>query len=418
MPATAAAGARRLRRPEWVDVALAAALTMAFVGVAWKLDPEKTSRDFDLGGLAITIVAGGSLAWRRVAPEAVVVVSTAAITLYALFDYPGGPVYLSPMIAIYTLASLDGRRRALPVAIGSILVAMGAGLLHNTGPASFLAHLLFASWSVVALFLGEATRNRHAHLAFLEERTRTLEASQHEEARRQVAEERLRIARDLHDSVAHHLASISIQAAAGQRVITSRPDQAADALAAIREASGRALDELRGTLAMLREQGERAPTSPAHEVTLGLDQIDGLVRTATSAGIDVEVRARGPLRQLPEAVDTTAYRIVQESLTNVMRHAQAGQAAVTLVYGDDSLEIAVRDDGTGGNSNGITVSTTTGGDHSGGHGLAGMRERAELLGGSFEAGPCDDGGFAVHAVLPVTSEDDVDVRRSANRANS
>ncbi len=393
MPTSTRAADTRLRRPEWVDVAFAAALTLAFVAVAWKLDPEKTSRDFDLGGLLITVAAGGCLAWRRVAPEAVVVVSTAAITLYALLDYPGGPVYLAPMIAIYTLASLDGRRRALPIAVGSILVTMGAGLLQNPRSSSFLAHLLFASWSVVALFLGEASRNRRAHLAFLEERTRTLEATQQEEARRQVVEERLRIARDLHDSVAHHLASISIQAAAGQKVIEQRPDQAADALAAIREASGRALDELRATLAMLRDQSEAAPTSPGHELTLGLDQIDGLVRTATSAGIEVEVRARGPIRPLPEAVDATAYRIVQESLTNVMRHAHAAQAGITLVYGSDTIEIDVIDDGTASNG--------TGPNGSGGHGLAGMRERAELLGGSFDAGPCATGGFKVHAVLPV-----------------
>jgi signal transduction histidine kinase len=209
-----------------------------------------------------------------------------------------------------------------------------------------------------------------------------------------VAEERLRIARDLHDVVAHSLASINIQAGAGAHVAAAHPDQAAAALAAIKVASKDALDELRQTLGVLRS-GRDAATEAAPRAPLpSLTRLDALVERTTRAGLPVEVIVDGAA-PLPAAVDAAAYRIVQESLTNALRHAgPAARATVRLTYRADALEIAVEDDGLG----------STALNDSPGHGLVGMRERAAGLGGTLDAGAVAGGGFRVRAVLPVRAE--------------
>lgn len=380
-----AAPSRRLR-PPLPDVALAVAFTAAALAITSAIgNDERQQERLDALAIALIVVAGASLAWRRIAPEVAVVVSTLSLSTYAFLDYQGGPVYLTPLIVIYTLASVEGRRRSVPYAVGSAVALLLAAAPHTLGNGTLLPHLLYLSWAVGAVLLGDAVHNRRTYLLSLEERARYLEETRDEEARRRVAEERLRIARDLHDVVAHSLASINIQSGAGLHVIDRHPDQASDALLAIKQASKQALDELRTTLDMLRDDGE-APRSP----TPGLGDLAMLTAGAERAGVPVEISVTGAVRRLPPALDLTAYRIIQESLTNVMRHAGPAKACISVEYTPEAIDIEVVDDGVGPSGTNGTA----------GHGMRGMRERATVVGGRIEAGRGVNGGFKVSAHLP------------------
>ena len=198
----------------------------------------------------------------------------------------------------------------------------------------------------------------------------------------------MRIARELHDVLAHNISLINVQAGVALHLMDEQPDQARSALAAIKAASTDALGELRSVLEILRRGDERAPRSP----TPGLAGLDGLVERSRAAGIDVRTKVDGTPRQLPTGVDRAAFRIVQEALTNVVRHARATTATVHITYAPDDIEIAVEDDGRGP----VAADPTRGGS-----GLAGMRERAAALGGRLDAGPRPGGGFVVNASLPL-----------------
>jgi signal transduction histidine kinase len=380
----------RARRTWAVDGALAVLFTVAVLGISHRLGPDDHSRSLDTLGYTLVVVAGGSLAWRRRFPYTVLAVSTAAMLLYAARLYPGGPVYIAPVIAMYTVATLSPRRIWVPsvlVAVGAISI-VGAIQANDTGTSWF--HLVYFTWGVAAGFVGDGVRLRRQHVLAVEERSRHLEETREQEGRRLVAEERLRIARDLHDVVAHSLASINVQASAGAHVAASHPEQAQAALLAIKSASKEALDELRLTLGTLRSHDENAPRAPAPS----LARLDELVERTRRAGLPVSLRRVGTPVSVPAPVDVAAYRIVQESLTNALRHAGPALATVCITYGADAIEIDVTDDGLG--SMAFNASP--------GHGIAGMRERALGVGGSLDAGAVPGGGFRVHAVLPTRVE--------------
>jgi signal transduction histidine kinase len=224
----------------------------------------------------------------------------------------------------------------------------------------------------------------------VEERARFVEENREQETRRRVAEERLRIARDVHDSVAHALAGIALRAGVGARLGARDPRQAQEALEGIRRASTDALKELRVTLDLMRTRGEEQP----RELAPRLADLDGLVNEAVQNGMEVRVENRGDPRPLPAAIEVAAYRIVQESLTNVARHSGSSTATVTFAYDKDGFEVEVADNGRGlgGAANdGI------------GHGIQGMKERATALGGRLEAGPRAGGGFRVWTKLPTNA---------------
>ncbi|HSK36929.1 MAG TPA: sensor histidine kinase, partial [Actinomycetota bacterium] len=219
-------------------------------------------------------------------------------------------------------------------------------------------------------------------------------------------EERMRIARELHDVVSHTIGVISVQAGVAAHLLERRPDKAADSLAAIRQASDEALGELHALLGVLRQgdgDGGRAPLAPAP----GLAELDALVAQAAGAGVEVTVSLEGEPRRLPPAVDLACYRVVQESLTNVVRHAGASRAEVTVSHHGDQVVVEVTDDGRAGPGGvrggraGPTAGSGNGDGAGSGQGIMGMRERARALGGSLEAGPRPGGGFRVQAVLPV-----------------
>jgi signal transduction histidine kinase len=252
-------------------------------------------------------------------------------------------------------------------------------------------NLAVFAWTGMAAAAGDAIRSRRAFLHAVQERAERAERTREEEARRRVAEERLRIARDLHDVVAHHIALVNVQAGVAAHVMDKRPDQAKEALSHVREAGRSALGELRATVGLLRQCGDpEAPTEPAP----GLDRLDELVGTFRSAGLRVEVARTDQGAAPPAAVDLAAYRIVQEALTNVRKHAGAdARAEVSVVREGPRMEITVLDDGAG--------EAERPDDGGGGHGLLGMRERVTALRGTLTTGPRHGGGFRVHAILPL-----------------
>jgi signal transduction histidine kinase len=244
---------------------------------------------------------------------------------------------------------------------------------------------MFLGWSAGAVFLGEVLRTRRTRLAELQERARALERTREEEARRRLAEDRLQIARDLHDGVAHAMTTINVQAGAAAHVMDRHPEAAKDALVAIRRASGDVLDELTAMVALLREGDQPPELVP----TPGLHQIVDLVQATRDAGPDVTLAVDGPVGTVPKSVGTAAYRIVQESLTNVLRHAHATHVLVRVGVDGDELSVEVHDNGTGDRGAPLSMGS--------GLGIRGMRERAEATGGRLEAAPAAEGGFTVKA---------------------
>ena len=360
-----------------------AALVVAFLVLATGNIPVDTDdRALDALGYALLVLAGASLAFCRRRPEVTVGVVTAVLGTYIARRYVGGPVFVTGWIALFALSWRTDRRRALVGA--AVLVAVLSVVSTVVEGEAVLLHLVFIGWSAAAVFLGDALRNRRSYLTQLEDRARDLEHTREEEARRRVAEERLRIARDLHDSVAHAMVTINVQAGAAAHVVDRRPEAAKEALGAIQRASGDVLDELGALLGLLRDDGE----APGREPTPGLGQLGALVDATSDAGVPVSLTVAGPVDAVPPRLGTAAYRIVQESLTNVIRHAGSAPTRVAVRAGDDgALLVEISNDGTGRDDSSPGAGT----------GIRGMRERAESTGGTLEAGPQPGGGFTVRA---------------------
>jgi signal transduction histidine kinase len=380
----------RLRRPWVLDGFLALAVFAVLVLIESQIEPGEGDRRLDAVGYIVIGGAAAMLALRRTAPIIGLAVVTALLWVYTAREYAGGPIYLMFFVMVFAVAVSNERRRSLVIVALALAVLLSSHfLLFGFGDSVW--PLLSVGWTAAAWFWGDGLRTRRAYLAGLEERARYLEETREEEARRRVADERLRIARDLHDVIAHSIASINVQAGSAIHVMDRRPEQARESLLAIKNASAEALAELRSTIGIMRdgEDEHDAPRAP----TPSLARLDPLLETAAHAGLPVQVGVRGEPRPLPSAVDVAGYRIVQESLTNVVRHAHAHEATVTVEYGPEFIEVEVTDDGRNGAAGGET-----------GHGIAGMRERAEAVGGRVEVGPRFAGGFRVWARLPASTE--------------
>lgn len=345
--------------------------------------------------LSLTLMALGALAlvFRRRAPTPVLAFTVAVSLVELLTGHPRTPVAMSAVIALYTVAAHTDRPTTWRFGLLTMTVLTGTAMLGGRElPWYDQENLGIFAWTGMAATAGDAVRSRRAFVQAIKERAERAERTREEEARRRVAEERLRIARDLHDVVAHHIALVNVQAGVAAHVMDKRPDQAKEALAHVREASRSALNELRATVGLLRQSGDpEAPTEPAP----GLHRLDELVGTFRSAGLPVEVALTDHGTALPAAVDLAAYRVIQEALTNVQKHAgQDAKAEVSVVRVGPNIEVTVLDDGPGHDD---------APQDGGGHGLLGMRERVTALGGRCTAGPRYGGGFRVHAILPVKS---------------
>jgi signal transduction histidine kinase len=363
-----------------------------------------------LDGLGYALLIGGSVALlaRRRHPVQTLLGVALATLIYYLRGYVFGPAFVAVVVALVAAVMAGHRKAAWACALGGIgaylAVAESIGMAPGTDDPGRLTRLLaverptleltvsLAAWVLVVLTGTEVIR-------FRSEKAAEVRRTRDEEHRRQASEERLRMARELHDVLAHNISMINVQAGVALHLMDQQPEPsgtatARTALAAIKEASKEALTEMRSVIGVLRQVGDEAPRTP----TAGLERLEDLAGQARTAGLRVHLEIEGERRPLPAGVDLAAFRIVQESLTNVTRHARPGAGAdavtvwIRIGYGEHDVSVRTDDDGRG---------ATLLGENPGGSGIPGMRERAAALDGEFIAGPRPGGGFQVHARLPV-----------------
>ncbi|MGW1163757.1 sensor histidine kinase [Streptomyces sp. NPDC002519] len=384
-------------RLPWRSTLLLTALVV--VGTQFAARGQQDSRaHLDVFALVLLLVAAGAPLWRRRHPVPVVFVTSAAATVYLGAGYPYGPVFLTVAVGCFG-ALVAGHRKAAWTAVGVFWAGhvLVAHWLYRWLPppgdsaASWGQELIIATWVVALVAVAELVRVRREQWA--RERAERAQA-----ARRRADEERLRIARELHDVLAHSISVINVQAGVGLALLDCDPEQARTALTTIKAASKEALGEVRQVLDTLRAPGD-APRAPAP----GLGRLPELVEQAASAGLAVTVE--GTVPGLAPGTDLAAFRIVQEALTNVVRHSGSRRARVRVDTGAGALRLRIDDDGP-------ATGTDAGGS---GNGLAGMRERAAALGGTVEAGARADGGFRVRAVLPLRASSEESVERREDR---
>jgi signal transduction histidine kinase len=331
-------------------------------------------------------------------PRTSLAICLAALILYApghFTAYPGLPI-----VALTFGISLHGSRRLALVTVIAAAAAMALALgLQPPGVVTEGSWISSELGIVVAWLAGENLRSRRARWAELRARAERLEREREAEARRAVTEERLRIARELHDVIAHSMSVIAVQSAVGHHVMDTQPEQARHALAAIEATSRSAMTEMRRLLGILRQDGEPAGSLvPAP----GLADLAPLVAQVREAGLSVWVHVEGERGPVPPGEDMSAYRIVQEALTNVIKHARSSNATVTVRYSPDSVALEIINDRTSEHAAGAHV-----GPFSAGQGIIGMRERVAMFGGEFAAGPRPEGGFRVFACLPISEVTEV-----------
>jgi signal transduction histidine kinase len=373
--------------PWWTDSLLALLLTFISVGsvvaATHHVGESVNPLDVILAALATLPIAG-----RRYRPLAVLAITVGAETLLLLFSSQT-TVPLGALVALYTVASRCER----PVSIRAaewVALPITIGVIADSGPhpEDIIPKLALFG---IAWVLGDNIRTRRAYLAELEARAARLEREREEQAVRAVIDERTRIARELHDVIAHNVSVMVVQASAGEEVFDTDPARARESLSAVASTGRAALAELRRLLGVIRAE-EEAEGGAAYTPQPGIEYLDELVLQMRETGLAVELSVLGEPRELPEGVGLCAYRIVQEALTNTLKHADASHAQVSVRYVSDALELQVVDDGRAAPAvNGDTA----------GHGLIGMRERVALFGGELSVGPRAGRGFEVIARLPL-----------------
>jgi len=341
-------------------------------------------------GYGLLIAGAAALLLRRTHPVAALAGTVIPAFAYDLLNFPGGLCTIAVGVALFSVADTGHPRVGISAVVAVVGGFLAIGVLLGRGHViDLVTALWFAGWLVASLILGETTRSRRAYLEEVEQRALDAERSREDEAHRRAGEERIRIARELHDVLAHRISMISVQSGVGAHLLDRDPDQARSALIAVNQASKEALQELRATLGLLRQGDGPEPRSPAP----GLAQLERVIASTTAAGVEVRLDVTGKPRDLPTGVDLAAYRIIQESLTNVIRHARAATARIAIAYGLADVVIQIEGDGRGVDEDGPSAD--------GANGLLGMRERAAALGGELEAGPHAAGGFRVWARLPL-----------------
>ncbi|MCO6006733.1 sensor histidine kinase [Actinoallomurus purpureus] len=385
--------------PPWTrDLSLCAAAAAA---TAYRIDTatlDAGDRSPDAGAYGLGFAMAVTLLIRRRRPAVALGVISLLWLIYHVADYPGGAPAVPVWIALYAAAAAPRRWAGLFFA-GWLIVSDALARTKHTGAGLFDAALDGSTVVfVAALLLGDAVRSRRARRAEFEARLALLAAHRDQVAAQRLTEERIRIARELHDVSAHTIAVINVQASVAAELLTEAPDQAREALEAVRRAGGEALAEMRATVGVLRghddREGDVAPPAP------GIDRIEDLARACSAGGPRVDVRIEGERRPLSRLVEFTAYRIAQESLTNALRHSDADLVEILVRYDEEGLTVRIRDDGGGGHDRADGPRRMEQGN-----GLRGMAERAAGLGGRFTAGPFEwpgDGGrgFQVRAWLP------------------
>jgi signal transduction histidine kinase len=384
---------RRVFDSVWADGAVAVALLVLGQVEVWGGATYQGGPVFPgprlANALAVVPLLALPLALRRRAPlvSFALVLGTVAWASLAFGGAEATTEFVAALVAVYS-ATANGDRRY--VVLGGALIAGAVHELrdphvHGIGDVVWGAGLLAVAW-----LFGIAVRGRHGKIANLEGETARLTAEQEQRAREAVAAERSRIARELHDVAAHAVSVVVVQAQAGQRLVGRDDPSARASLEAIEDTARTALQEMRRLLGMLRDT-DAASLAPQP----GLAQLDELARQVSDAGLPVEVEVDGAPTPLAAGIDLAAYRLVQEGLTNALKHAGAARASVRIRYSDTQVELEVADDGRGRN----------GAAGASGHGLVGLRERVALYGGTFESGPAHEGGWRLSATLPLEERD-------------
>lgn len=368
--------------------ALLVAAVFSTPGSQWHTDTPTTYA-------VLAAIACGASVFRREQPVAAVWVASGAVTIGLLYGVNCQTIALACVVPLINVFLVEKRLTALAVGgTGVLAIALAATLdqlVRHMRVESIPPGLGMVLLGVACIATGEAKRSRLDFEAEYKERVRRAEHGSEEEARRRVAEERLRISRDLHDIVAHHIALITVQAGAAMHVIDQQPAKARESLETIHRAGGQALTDLYDTITLLRSPQD--PETPS-EPTAGLDRLDDLIHTFDQAGLRIETAVSGTRRGLPKAVDIAAYRVVQESLTNVRKHAGPVTTRIELDYGAAQLTLTLENAAADA---GFAPTEAVGA----GHGIVGMRERAAALGGVLEAGRTGRGGFRVVARFPL-----------------
>ncbi|MEV4713086.1 sensor histidine kinase [Micromonospora sp. NPDC049374] len=369
----------------WRPAVEAAGLVVLVLASAATAPPGRVP--LDLAGSLLLVTAAAVVSVRRRAPILVLAVTTGCLLIYQVRGYPGVVAALPVLVALYATVQA-GRRRSAAVAVSVILVGgfIGERTVAAGGEAAsdaFQRWFLLIGWLVASCVAAELSRQRRRHLDLAEQRAIDAERTREEAARRRADEERLRIARELHDSLTHCISIINVQAGVAVHLSRKHGQPVPEALVIIQKASQEAMRELRATLNVLRAAGDSPGAS--------LDRLDDLVHDLQATGLAITVTVTGRLRELPTPVDRAAFRIIQEALTNVTRHAGPATAVVGLRYHEHELVIQVDDDGHG----------HAGAEVVPGVGLTGMRERVTALGGSLDIGSGEGRGFSVRATLPL-----------------
>jgi len=360
--------------------------------------------DFGYLGYLLLSASGLVLIVRRRWPVPVFIATTLISLTYYTVGFSDGPGWIGLFVALYTLTAYgDGRRSLAMAGVGIAVLATGWLIAAaDIQPRAAIGWVFFRiAASIMAAALGESVRSRHVITAEALERARQAERTREEEARSRVDAERLRIAREVHDTVAHAIAIINVQAGVTAYLLGKRPERAREALLTIEKTSAQALHEMRAVLGVLRDSENGRVPHP------GLGQINELAAVAREAGLDIKLEVPSSPAPMPSAVDHTAYRILQESITNVIRHVGPTRVTVALDYRTDVLELRVTDEGgrdaSGADDGGPQppAGTVHRGSVEPGRGIVGMRERCGLLGGELTAGPRPCGGFEVKARLPL-----------------
>jgi signal transduction histidine kinase len=382
------------RRPFLADWFLAAAVAVtAIVGLFVKDEAGVTYRNDDVLLVLLVLASTIPLAWRRRMPFDVLLVVGGSSVLIGTLHYHQGAGGLGVLIALYSVAAhTPDRRRSM---VGLALTIAGVTIVVATQPIGFVLGELVSNYVLfsTAWILGDNLQTRRAYVRSLEERAVLSEAAMREEARHAVTAERTRIARELHDVVAHSVSVMVVQAGAARRVLGNDPDRASEAMASIESTGRQSLNELRRLLGMLR-QADGGDTGRVPQPSI--EHVEALLGQAREAGLPVELVVEGDPRPLAPGVDLSAYRIVQEALTNTIKHAGPAHASVRLCYGADTLELVISDDGRGADCDEAERNGTAAG-----HGIVGMRERVSLFGGDIQVGNRPGGGFTVRATLPL-----------------
>jgi signal transduction histidine kinase len=350
-----------------------------------------TGRGWDVVRIAATFVACGVLPLRRAYPRQVLACEAILVALLVALLGVRGPITLLAALAVYTAAAINDRRVPV-ITVASVTGLVGLAALVTQGGPNWEVAVSGPAVVLLGWLAGENTRTRRDYTTAVAERAAEREEEREARVHRAAADERVRIARELHDVVAHAMSVVAVRAGVARVVLDTQPDEAREALGIIETTSRQALQEMRLIVDVLRQSEEpAADLSPAP----GLADIDQLIEQVTQAGVRVETLTEGNVRTLPAGVDLSAYRIIQEALTNVVRHAGSSTAHLRLSYKPAELEIELTDDGGSPTAN----SKNPGG----GHGLVGMRERVALYGGELSAAPTAD-GFKVLARLPTNDE--------------